>query len=105
MELQQENAQLQKEITNLETQIVDLKFQLKANNMNSNSTTSIEQEMKMDIGRAAKFFHIFMSLSVPVEAFMVDKPTFPYDSMSAMRMVKRSMGLWLSYTIQFQKSV
>lgn len=79
MELQQESAQLQKEDADLETQIVDHKLQLNANK-NSNSTTSIEQEMKMDIGHATKFFHIFMSPSVSVEAFMVDKPTFLYDS-------------------------
>lgn len=36
--------------------------------------------MKLDIGRAAKFFHIFMSPSVSAEAFNVDKPVFLYDS-------------------------
>ena len=79
MELQQEIAQLQKENTDLESWIVDLKLQVKAEK-SSNSTASIEQEMKTDIGRAAKFFHIFMSPSVSAEAFMVDKPTFLYDS-------------------------
>ena len=79
MELQQEITQLRKENANLETQIVDLKLQLKADK-NSNSTASIEQEMKTDIGRGAKFFHIFMSPSISAEAFAVDKPTFLYDS-------------------------
>lgn len=79
MELQQENVQLRKENANLETRIVDLKLRLKADK-NSNSTASIEQEMKTDIGRAAKFFHVFMSPSISSEVFMVDKPTFLYDS-------------------------
>ena len=79
MELQQENAELRKENADLETQIVDLKLQLKADK-NSDSAASIEQEMKSDIGHAAKFFHIFMSPSISAEAFLVDKPRFLYDS-------------------------
>lgn len=80
MELQQENAELRKENAKLEVRIVDLKLQLKADKNSSNSTASIEQEMKSDIGRAAKFFHIFMSPLISAEAFTVDNPTFLYDS-------------------------
>ena len=79
MELQQENAQLRKENSDLETRIVDLKLKLKTDK-NTDSTASIEQEMKSDIGRAAKFFHVFMSPAVSAEAFMLDKPPFLYDS-------------------------
>jgi len=78
MELQQENANLRRENADLETRIVDLKLHLKADK--TSDTASIEQEMKVDIGRAAKFFHIFMPQSIAVEAFKVDKPTFLHDS-------------------------
>jgi hypothetical protein len=75
MELQQENAELRKENADLETRIVDLKLQLKADK-NSDSAASIEQEMKSDIGRAAKFFHVFMSPSISAEAFILSIKLF-----------------------------
>jgi len=78
MELQQENANLRKENADLETRIVDLKLKLKDDK--KSDTASIEQEMKADIGRAAKFFHVFMSPVITVDAFKVEKPQFPYDS-------------------------
>ena len=79
MELQQENANLRKDNAELETRIVDLKLHLKADK-NADAVASIEQEMKTDVGRAAKFFLVFMSPFVAVEAFKLDEPTFFYDS-------------------------
>jgi len=78
MELQQENTDLRKENAELETWIVDLKLKLKADK--NLDMASIEQEMKADISCTAKFFLIFMSPVIMVDAFKVDKPEFPYDS-------------------------
>ena len=78
MELQQENTDLRKENAELETKIVDLKLKLKADK--NSDTATIEQEMKTDVSRAAKFFLVFMSPVITVDAFKVDKPEFPYDS-------------------------
>ena len=79
MELQQENADLRRENADLETRIVDLKLQLKSDK-NPNSVASIQEEMRADIKRAAKYFHVFMSPSISAEAFKVDEPMFPHDS-------------------------
>jgi len=78
MELQQENANLRREKADLESRIVDLKLRLKDDK--KSDTASIEQEMKADVGRAAKFFHVFMSPVIAVETFKMEKPPFPYDS-------------------------
>jgi len=79
MELQQENTDLRRENTDLKTRIVELKLQLKSDK-NANSAASIEQEMKADVKRAAKYFHMFMSPSIPGKAFKIDKPMFPHGS-------------------------
>ena len=79
MELQQENANLRRENADLESRIVDLKLRLKDDK--KSDMASIEQEMKADIGRAAKFFHVFMSPVITVDAFKImEKPPFLYDS-------------------------
>lgn len=77
MALQQENAQLRRDNADLETKIVDLKLRIKGD---KNSVASIEQEMKADIGRTAKFFQLFMSPSLSPDAFKIDKPMFDYNS-------------------------
>ena len=104
MELQQENSELRKLNADLESQIVDLKLKLKADK-NSASAVSIEQEMKLDIGRASKFFHIFMSLSVSAETLWLTNPDSYTILRSAMRKVNICMGSWLRYTTQFQGSI
>lgn len=78
MDLQQENTNLRKENADLETQIVNLRLKLKDDK--TSDTKSIELEMKADIGRAAKFFHIFMSPTVTVDIFKVGKPQYAFDS-------------------------
>jgi hypothetical protein len=78
MELQQENMNLRREKADLESRIVDLKLRLKDDK--KSDTASIEQEMKADVGRAAKFFHVFMSPVITVDAFKMENPPFLYDS-------------------------
>ena len=69
---------LRKENENLKAENVDLCLRLKADK--NSDVTSIETEMKAEVGRAAKYFVVFMSPSISTESFGFDKPQFLYDS-------------------------
>ena len=68
-------------------------FKLRLKDDKKLDMASIEQEMKADVGCTAKFFHVFMSPVIMVNAFKMEKPLFLYDSLECYDKGQEKYGI------------